>query len=83
MRISRRLALLITHWLTGVVIDKLIKHFGSQRKLAAAVGVTAQSVTKWKRNGIPAARVLELERLSGISRHEMRPDIFGACDAAA
>ena len=58
-------------------IDHLVKHFGSQKRLADAAGVTPQSVTKWKRTGVPPRRVLELERLSGISRHELRPDVFG------
>jgi DNA-binding transcriptional regulator YdaS (Cro superfamily) len=26
---------------------------------------------------VPAERVLEIERLTGVSRHELRPDVFG------
>lgn len=56
--------------------DRIVAAFGSQRLMAAALGVTAQSVTKWRKQ-VPAERVLEIERLTGISRHEIRPDVFG------
>lgn len=60
---------------------------GSKAALARAVNdelssedrVSPQAVSKWSRR-IPAERVLLLERLSGgaVTRHQMRPDIFGA-----
>ena len=44
--------------------------------IAKACDVTPQAVHKWLSNGVPAERVLELERITGISRHELRPDIY-------
>ena len=41
--------------------------------LAAQLGITAQSVAQWKR--IPADRIIEVERISGISRQQLRPDL--------
>lgn len=38
-------------------------------------GLTSQAVSQWKR--VPAGRVLEVERITGISRHHLRPDVFG------
>lgn len=34
------------------------------------------SVLRWERDGIPAERVVEVERVTGISRRELRPDLF-------
>ncbi|AJY47058.1 MULTISPECIES: transcriptional regulator [Martelella] len=50
---------------------------GGPVALAKAIGgVSPQAVSQWKR--VPVGRVLELERIVGISRHHLRPDIFGA-----
>lgn len=38
-------------------------------------GITSQAISQWKR--VPAGRVLEVEAVTGISRHELRPDVFG------
>lgn len=48
------------------------------RPLAEAVGVRVQAVHKWVKAGrVPAERVLSVEAATGISRHELRPDVFG------
>lgn len=53
---------------------------GGPAALAKAIGgVTSQAVSQWKK--IPAERVLDIERLTGISRHELRPDVFGEAPA--
>lgn len=55
---------------------KTIEGFGGPGKLAAALGeITPQAISQWRK--VPAERVLDVERLTGISRHELRPDIFG------
>lgn len=43
--------------------------------LARELGIRHTALYSWKR--IPAERVLDIERITGISRHELRPDIFG------
>lgn len=40
------------------------------------VGAGRSAVCKWERRGIPAERVLEVERVTGIARHELRPDLY-------
>ena len=57
-------------------LDKAIEAAGSVNNLAAAAGVKPQAISQW-RKGVPPLRVLDVERVTGISRHELRPDIFG------
>ena len=58
--------------------------FGRKR-LADAVGVSPASITKWLQpyGRIPAERVLPIERVTGVSRHALRPDIYPIEDRAA
>jgi len=44
------------------------------RKFAAGIGVTHQAVLKWKR--VPAELVVAAEKISGIPREELRPDLY-------
>lgn len=49
---------------------------GGTGALAKALGgITSQAVSQWKK--VPAERVIDVERVTGISRHDLRPDIFG------
>jgi hypothetical protein len=43
--------------------------------LAKAMGVDQTTATRWQRR-VPAERVLDVERLTGIPREVLRPDIF-------
>ena len=55
--------------------------------IAREIGVTRAAVVKWER--VPAERLPEIERITGIPRHQLRPDIcqpppaFGHPDAEA
>lgn len=40
-----------------------------------AQSITPQAITQWQR--VPAGRVMDVERITGVSRHDLRPDIFG------
>ena len=37
--------------------------------------ISPQAISQWDK--VPAKRVLEVEKITGISRHVLRPDIFG------
>ena len=43
--------------------------------------ITSQAISQWRR--VPVERVLEVERATGVSRHELRPDIYPDERAAA
>jgi len=61
-----------------------IDRAGSQGKLADAIGKTQGHVSKWLERGrVPAESVLPIERATGVSRHELRPDLYPREDAAA
>lgn len=51
---------------------------GSQSALARSLGVTQPAVWHWLNQSgrLPAEYVLKAERLYGVSRHELRPDIY-------
>lgn len=58
-------------------ICKAAKAAGGQSALARLLRVTPQAVQKMCASGrVPAERVLEIERATGVSRHELRPDIY-------
>lgn len=61
-------------------LESAIRIAGSPSALAKAIGVKLPSVCCWNR--VPAQRVLQIEKALGISRHELRPDLY-PLDAAS
>jgi DNA-binding transcriptional regulator YdaS (Cro superfamily) len=57
---------------------------GGTTALAVKLGISKQAVSMWKK--IPAERVISIEAATGISREELRPDLYplraGRYDAA-
>ena len=63
----------------SVALARAIESAGSQQALADLLGIKSPSIAEWKERGrIPANRVLDIERLTGVSRHELRPDLYPA-----
>jgi len=59
-------------------LDRACKAAGGVVELARKLGIKPPSISEWKaRKRVPAERVLDVERLTGVSRHDLRPDIFG------
>ena len=48
----------------------------SLEALASSLGVNKTTVFRWEERRIPAERVLDIERVTGIPRHELRPDLY-------
>lgn len=44
--------------------------------LAEKLAISPQALSQWKR--VPPLRVIEVERITGVPRHELRPDIYPA-----
>jgi DNA-binding transcriptional regulator YdaS (Cro superfamily) len=61
-----------------VALLAAVEVLGSQVAMAKVCGLTQPSVHKWVRLGkaLPAEHVLAVEAATGISRHELRPDIY-------
>jgi len=52
-----------------------IEKIGGLTAVADKLGITRQAVFAWKR--CPPEHAIKIEQLSGISRHILRPDVFG------
>lgn len=58
-------------------IERAVEKAGGQQALADLCGVKYQAVQKWIRGKrVPAERVLAIESATGVSRHDLRPDIY-------
>ena len=59
-------------------LTQLLEFAGSQSALARSLGVAQPTVWKWLQSSkrLPAEYVLKAEALYGVSRHDLRPDIY-------
>lgn len=62
----------------AIAIHRVIERLGGPSAAASALGLKTPSViANWRsRNRIPAGHVLAVERVTGIPRHELRPDLY-------
>ena len=54
-------------------MKRAIKAAGGPSALARALGISPQSVSEWPEP--PLDRVVAIEKLTGVSRFELRPDL--------
>lgn len=60
-------------------LKRAIEVAGGQNSLAKRINVTQSQVWYWlvrSKKGVPAERVLDIERETGVPRSELRPDIW-------
>lgn len=57
-------------------VEIAISAAGGVTKLAEALSISSQAVSQWKR--IPAERVIDVERVTGVVRQTLRPDLYPA-----
>jgi DNA-binding transcriptional regulator YdaS (Cro superfamily) len=62
-------------------LAKAIQEVGGPKALSRHIGVTHQAISQWLR--VPADRVLQVERATGVPRHELRPDLYPPTEVAA
>jgi len=59
-------------------MEKLIAYLDEERgrrnKLAAALGIGPGAISQWEK--VPAERLGDISRFTGIAVEELRPDIF-------
>jgi hypothetical protein len=55
-------------------LARAIEQAGGARATARHFAISHQVVLRWRI--APAKRALPLERLTGVSRHELRPDLY-------
>lgn len=63
------------------IVERAAEKAGGVVSLARELGIKHTALYSWNR--VPAERVLDIERITGISRHEQRPDVFGGQSEAA
>ncbi len=60
-----------------MTVDAIIKAGGGPSRIGRQLGLHHASVIEWRKAGqVPVAHVLKLEEITGIPRHQMRPDIY-------
>jgi DNA-binding transcriptional regulator YdaS (Cro superfamily) len=59
-------------------LERAILAAGSGKALAELLDVTPMAVSYWKVRGVPARQALPIEKATGISRQELRPDLYPA-----
>lgn len=72
--------------MTTSALAKAIEIAGGQKPLASLIGTSQSQVWYWlerSKKGVPAEFVLQIERATGVSRHDLRPDIYGPASGAA
>lgn len=64
-------------------LERAAKAVGGFAQLADLLMVSRQAVYKWLETNVPPKRCADVERLTGVPREHLRPDIYGrTCDAA-
>ena len=60
-------------------VSKAIEAAGGAVRVSKMFNVTPEAVRQWALKGrrIPAECVLSIEAASGVSRHQLRPDVYG------
>ena len=63
------------------LIGKAVKRHGSQAKLAVAAGCSQQLISQLLKEeiGVTAEMAIKIDKATGgaVSKHDLRPDIFG------
>ena len=49
----------------------------SMTQLARELGVDKATVTRWAKGRVAVNRVLDVERVLGVRREALRPDVYG------
>ncbi|MFA5941381.1 MAG: Cro/CI family transcriptional regulator [Sinimarinibacterium sp.] len=65
------------------VIGDALEKGGGVGAVAKALGISDEAVRLWRARGkVPAERVVDVERLTGVPRERLRPDLYRKPDDA-
>jgi DNA-binding transcriptional regulator YdaS (Cro superfamily) len=56
------------------IVQKAADSVGGVSELARRLNLRHTAFYRWKT--VPPERVLQIEKITGISRHDMRPDLY-------
>jgi DNA-binding transcriptional regulator YdaS (Cro superfamily) len=62
-------------------LKRAIAIAGNSAVLAKRIGITPQALSQWE--VVPPLRVIAVERATGVSRSELRPDLYPADEVSA
>ena len=57
----------------AIVLEAAMR-IGGLSELARKLGIRHTAFYRWAE--VPAKRVLKIEKITGVSRHELRPDLY-------
>lgn len=79
-KILASLVFLVLGWVPMMTssIEQAVKKAGGRAAVARELGVTPEAVRQWIKKKLPAERAVDLERLSGVHRSSLRPDLWGS-----
>ena len=60
-------------------LQEAIERAGGHNRLAQKLGLSRQAIGRW-RGRVPAHHARAVERVTGVSRFRLRPDVFGDGD---
>jgi len=66
-------------------ITRAVEKIGTQAEFAKATGFAPAFVWQWVNNKrpVPAKHCIAIELATGITRYELRPDVFGPAPTSA
>lgn len=62
-----------------IALQRAISAAGGTKEFAKKIGITQQSVSRWKnkyKGVVPSSRVIQIFNISGVTPHELRPDLY-------
>lgn len=67
--------------MSDAALSRAIKAAGGTKALGDAIGISSQAISQW--HICPPRRVLAVESASGVSRHDLRPDLYPPASSEA
>ena len=58
------------------IIYEAVKNYGGMTKFSREIGISRQAAELWLVHGIPPRRVMLVEKLTGVPRETLNPEIY-------